>query len=414
MSIQMSDCTATSRPPVIILGVGITALGVARILGERGVPAFAAESSDPLVRRSRWFRTLADGPIPDGVSLGTWLSGLSLASAVLIPCSDHWVSEVARLHPSLRTRFPASIPATDTLERFVDKGRFAALLGETGTPHPFTREIDRPADLASIPDRVFSSAILKPRNSQRFLAQFGVKAVFVSSRDDAAIQLESFIDAGHPVILQEYVPGPATNHYFVDGFVDRLGEVRALFVRQRLRMFPLDFGNSTAMVSVPASAAAPAVAAITALLRRTRYRGMFSAEFKIDSRDGEFKLLEVNARAWWYVHFAARCGVDVCQMAVDDALARPVASVATYAVGRRLVFPYLDYFAYRDLRRRGQLSRWSWLRSWFGAMQPTFFVRDPVPGTFAFATVMAIFVVRRASDLVALILSAFADFGSTT
>jgi len=48
---------------------------------------------------------------------------------------------------------------------------------------------------------------------------------------------------------------------------------------------------------------------------------VFSAEFKFDERDGLFKILEVNARPWWYVDFAARCGVDVCRMAYRDALA---------------------------------------------------------------------------------------------
>ena len=50
------------------------------------------------------------------------------------------------------------------------------------------------------------------------------------------------------------------------------------------------------------------------------YRGIFSAEFKCDDRDGFFKILEVNARPWWYVEAAACAGMDVCSMAYHDAL----------------------------------------------------------------------------------------------
>jgi predicted ATP-grasp superfamily ATP-dependent carboligase len=154
------------------------------------------------------------------------------------------------------------------------------------------------------------------------------------------------------------------------------------------------------MVSVRPEAAAGAVSAITSLLTHAGYRGMFSAEFKLDPRDGVFKILEVNARAWWYVDFAARCGVDVCRMAYDDALERPVAEVKSYRVGQRLVFPYTDYFACVALRRRGQLSRASWMRSWLGAMQPVFQLRDPAPSMRATARIVATFLGSRLRRLV--------------
>jgi predicted ATP-grasp superfamily ATP-dependent carboligase len=392
---------AAGRPPVIVLGSGITALGVIRILARDGLQSFSTETADPLVTRSRWHRPLPGAPGDVGASsLGAWLERTGIRHAVLMPCSDHWVGEVAKLDPGLRKRFPASVPAADVLERFVDKGRFAELLRESGTPHPFSRVVDGEADLATVPDAVFSSAILKPRDSQSFFRRFGVKALHVSSRADAAEQLKALRTAGFPVILQEYVPGPATQHFFVDGFVDRTGIVRATFVRQRLRMYPLDFGNSTYMVSVRPEAAAGAVAAITSLLTHAGYRGMFSAEFKLDPRDGVFKILEVNARAWWFVDFAARCGVDVCRMAYEDALGRPVADVDSYRIGQPLVFPYTDYFACVALRQRGQLSRSAWLRSWLGAMQPVFQLRDPAPSLLASARIVATFLGSRLRRLV--------------
>ena len=386
--------------PVIILGTGITGLGVIRIIGRDGVTGFAAETTDPLLRHSRWYREL---PAPDAAvgkqTLEEWLRGLALDRAVLLPCSDQWVSRVSALDPALRTRFPASVPTTDTLERFVDKGKFAALLEDAGTPHPFSQILLSEADLATVPARVFDGAILKPRDSQRFFQRYKVKAFHTSSREAAAAQLRTLIAEGFPVILQEYIPGPATNHYFVDGFMDAHGAMQAVFARQRLRMFPLDFGNSTAMVSVPLSEAADAVASITTLLQRAKYRGIFSAEFKRDSRDGVFKLIEVNTRAWWYVDFAARCGVNVVKLAYNDALGRSVKRIEHYAVRRRLVFPYLDFYACLHLWRRGELSIIGWLMSWLGAMQPVFQLRDPSPGVRSFVKTMWAFFARRARRL---------------
>lgn len=372
------------RPPVIVLGTGVTALGVLRILGRDGLNPIVAESSDRLLRRSRWFRSF-DAPTPalDGANLANWLSQIPLERAVIIPCSDHRAGEVASLPEAIRARFPSSTPDARTLARFTDKADFADLLVETGIPGPFSKRLNCARDLDDVPESAFANAMLKPRDSQSFVARFRTKAVHVTSRRQAAERLAGIQAAGFEMILQEYIPGPATEHFFVDGFVDRTGAVRATFVRRRLRMFPTDFGNSTAMVSVPMTEAAPAIHAIESLLAAASYRGIFSAEFKRDRRDGRFKILEVNTRAWWYVDFAARCGVDVCGMAYDDALGKRVATVAEYRVGQRLVYPYHDFFAYRAMHRDDRLSTWSWLRSSIGAMQPVFQLADPLPGLAA-------------------------------
>lgn len=395
----MPDSVAVGRhrdPPVIVLGVGITALGVLRTLARGGITTLVAETADPLLRHSRWFRPLPRGTPPIGTSpLDAWLSALPLERAVLMPCSDHRVSEVASLPAPLRERFPAVVPAASTLARFVDKGHFAQLLQSTGTPHPFSAQLPHAEALNDVPDAVFADAILKPRDSQSFMQRYGVKALRVRTRRAAAEQLARVHGDGFAVILQEYVPGPATNHFFIDGFIDRHGTLRAVFVRRRLRMYPLDFGNSTALVSVAPDAARPAVDALTALLAGVGYVGIFSAEFKRDARDGMFRILEVNARPWWYVDFAARCGVDVCRMAYDGALGRAVPTLRRYQTGRTLVFPYYDRLAVEALHARGKLSFGRGLGSWVGAMQPVFQWQDPAPGIYATLTKAAGFVRRR-------------------
>lgn len=395
----MPESVAVGRhrdPSVIVLGEGITALGVLRTLARGGISTLVAETADPLVRHSRWFRPLPRGTPPIGSSpLEAWLSALPVERAVLMPCSDHRVSEVANLPSPLRERFPAVVPSATTLARFVDKGHFAQLLQSTGTPHPFSTQLPHADALNDVPDAVFADAILKPRDSQSFMRRYGVKALHVRTRRAAADELARVHGDGFAVILQEYVPGPAANHYFIDGFIDRHGTLRAVFVRQRLRMYPLDFGNSTALVSVAPDAARAAVDALTTLLAGVGYVGIFSAEFKRDARDGMFKILEVNARPWWYVDFAARCGVDVCRMAYDSALGRAVPTLRRYQTRRTLVFPYYDRLAIEALHGRGELSIARGIGSWVGAMQPVFQWQDPAPGIHATLTHAARFVRRR-------------------
>src|SRR5262245_8299203 len=386
----------TQSIPAIVLGSGITPLGVLRVLRRAGIPSYVAQSSDPLLRRSRWYRPL---PGPDvqrkDETVESWLERLPFERAVLMPCSDRWITRIAELPPQCRNRFPVSLSEPRVLRHLVDKGNFARSVQEIGIPHPYSKALDTHDDLTDIPNRVFDAAILKPRNSQSFQEKFGTKAFHVRGREEAAERLQVIRAEGLDAFVQEYIPGPAKHHYFIDGFVDRHGRIRGLLVRARQRMYPADFGNSTSMISVVPAAAAQAVESIQQLLTNIGYRGIFSAEFKLDARDGMFKIIEVNARPWWYVDFTARCGVDVCSMAYSDALGQDVPLVDTYQVGRRLVYAYADFIACAAMRRRGELSLWSWFRSWFGAIQPVFQWSDPLPAAAGAVEILTAFFRRR-------------------
>jgi predicted ATP-grasp superfamily ATP-dependent carboligase len=165
----------------------------------------------------------------------------------------------------------------------------------------------------------------------------------------------------------------------VDGFIDRQGTLRAAFARQRYRMYPSDFGNSSYMVSVPAHETAAPIADLQRLFRHVDYRGIFSAEFKRDPRDDVFKLIEVNVRPWWYVEFAARCGVDVCYMYYLDALSLPVASSMEYRSGERLVHAWSDFKAWTERRHADDAAGWGHWKAWIGSHRPKFAWDDPMP-----------------------------------
>jgi len=140
------------------------------------------------------------------------------------------------------------------------------------------------------------------------------------------------------------------------------------------------------MISVPIGDTGDAGATLRTLFADIEYRGIFSAEFKRDPRDGVFNLIEVNPRPWWYVDFAARCGVNVCAMTVRDALGEPVETISKYAVGRRCVFPYYDLPAVRTERAAGRLGLIGWASSWIGPYQPVFRWSDPMPALGELAT----------------------------
>lgn len=377
--------SSQSRTPAIVLAQGANALGVLRSLQLAGVPAYVACPPGDLVTRSRWFRP-TPGATPWDGTLGAegWsiLREMPLAQAVLIPGADDaalWLADLPQ--HNLAGRFKVSTSSRATQELLQDKARFAAFLRDSGIPHPPTFRIESAADIAAIPFERLDRLFIKPVNSQKFSDVLGVKGVRVSGRDELLKVWQHLQAQGFGLMAQEYVPGSAADHYFVDGFRDAGGRLTGLFARRRYRIHPIDFGNSSYCQSIPLGDIPAAVRDITELLARVDYRGIFSAEFKRDARDGQYRILEVNTRAWTYVEFASRCGVNVCEMAWQDALGLPVTVASTvYPVGAGCVNLPRDIRSLREqpADTRGSLAPvlWQWIRAHFHAFR----IDDPLPG----------------------------------
>ncbi len=367
--------------PALVLGQTITALGVVRGLARLGVPVYGISADPEIARFSRWYRRLPGAKLfRDGADLAAYLRPLPLDRAVLIAASDHGAVAAASLPPDLRRRFPTCVPSARLLAQLSDKEGLRRLLDRFGVPHPRTVAIESEADvhLADALDiwRVF----IKPRDSQEFLNRFGRKAVRPSNHSELLVLLRGLMEQDVPVVLQEYVPGPSWHHYYVEGFLDATGSVRAHFARQRLRMPPGDFTNSSATRSVPLDVVAPAVRALDRLMTGVGYRGAYSAELKRDARDGVLRCIEINVRPWWYIEFAETCGVNFVEMIYRDALGLPVPGVGEYRSGRSWIYPYYDFQACRHLVASGRMSVGHCVRSWLGSGWVGFAADDPMPG----------------------------------
>ncbi|WP_077441135.1 hypothetical protein [Rhodanobacter sp. C01] len=307
---------------------------------------------------------------------------MPLAEAVLIPGADDaalWLADLPQTE--LGARFRVSTSSRLSQEILQDKSRFAALLDSTDIPHPPTFRIDSAADIDAIPFDSLDRVFIKPVNSQKFSDVTGVKGIWVKRKDDLYAAWQKLHDQGFMLMAQEYVPGSSADHYFVDGFRDASGALTGLFARRRIRISPPDFGNSSYCQSIPIDHLQAPVDNMASLLARLDYRGIFSAEFKRDARDGQFRILEVNTRAWTYVEFAACCGVNVCEMAYQDALGLPVTVASrNYAAGAGCVDLHRDIGTVwaQDAAARGPMSRI--LLQWARAHYHSFRFDDPSPG----------------------------------
>jgi predicted ATP-grasp superfamily ATP-dependent carboligase len=372
------------RTPAIVLGKGVTAIGVMRSLARKGIDVFTVAPLGDLATRSRYFKpttarcgaTFSNQWTRDDYAV---LDRVDLTRAVLIPCSDVTAEWVARMPNSLKSRFYSSCPSIDCINVIQDKRAFAGLCANLKSPHPQCFPMEDDADLAKAPIESRSELFFKPSNSRQFLAKYKCKAMHIESRDQAQTLWRKFQSHQIRVLIQEFIPGPADRHFFADGYRDRDGVIRAKHSRQRLRAFPADFGNSSYCKQIPDEYIGSAWKTLEDLLAHIDYQGIFSAEFKYDERDRTYKILEINSRAWVYVEFASWCGFNVCWLSYLDALNLPLPELTANRTHAACVDLYRDYRSIRSHPSTDRPRRTALLSQWIASRKPLFCWDDPLP-----------------------------------
>ena len=367
--------------PALVIGSSLTALGTVRCLGREGITTFYINPVKDFVNYSRWNykNDKLNHIASSNLSIGQFLINSDLEGAVLYPCNDIFAHECASLSTDLSERFISTGPPSKILDILLDKSQFAEVLNANSIPHPNTILLKNESSIKQISKNEILNYFIKPTNSQKFYQQYGVKAYHFNSYECFYEKYDILKKDGYQLLLQEYIPGPANQHYYIDGYVNRNDEKRTYFARRRLRMYPADFGNSTFLVSIPLKDVSPALDALDYLFSKIKFYGIFSAEFKWDERDAKFKILEINVRPWWYIEYAAKCGVNVCKLAYDDALGIQGEYSKSYLLNSFLAYPYNDYCALFLKEKKRKIYLLYYMLIWIKSQKPFFTLDDPVP-----------------------------------
>ena len=91
---------------------------------------------------------------------------------------------------------------------------------------------------------------------------------------------------------------------------------------RRVRQHPREFGRAATYVETVDMPIIEELA--TRFLNAIGYCGLVEVEFKYDSRDGQYKLLDVNARTWGFHSLGAPAGVDFPFLSFADRIGETV------------------------------------------------------------------------------------------
>jgi predicted ATP-grasp superfamily ATP-dependent carboligase len=95
---------------------------------------------------------------------------------------------------------------------------------------------------------------------------------------------------------------------------------------------------------------------IVTYLTSLEYHGCFGAEFKCDTRDNRFKLLDVNARSTWYTSHNTVCGQNIILASYREAVGEAIESQLAYESGVYAITIVKDLQSMTAMFRNGTLS----------------------------------------------------------
>lgn len=251
---------------------------------------------------------------------------------VVIPASDQWVMALSR-HRELVEEFCVPCVANrEAVELILDKERFCRLGHAKGymTPRCWGCE-----DLGRLGEDEFP-ILAKPRlhrwssnDARRSTQDEMVRLRFTVIHDLS--ELDRFLEReegllGH-LFFQELVRGPTSNLYSFGAYVDRSSSILASVSGHKIRGCMTNHGDC----NLGERTTLPEEMVITAerIIADLGITGLIEFEYKIDSRTGESRLVEVNPRPWSWIGMAPACGVDLPLIAYRDltgALEPPVCS----------------------------------------------------------------------------------------
>ena len=299
-------------PGAIVLGGDYQGLGIVRSLGRHGVPVCVLDDEYSIARHSRYatfgFR------VPDlrdeDTAVQTLLDfgqRLDMKGWVLFPTRDEQVAALSRHRTALSEFFRVPAPCWETVRWMWDKRNTYKLAKQLNIPFPetwFPQSVD---DLDQI-ETPFPVA-LKPAIKEHFFYATKAKAWRADTRDELRelYTRASRVAGPGEVIVQDLIPGDGRHQFGYCAFF-KDGRAVGSMVSRRSRQHPHEFGRASTFVE---TIDMPALEALSErFLREINYYGLVEVEYKLDPRDCQFKLLDVNARTWGYHTLGLCAGVD--------------------------------------------------------------------------------------------------------
>ena len=370
--------------PVLILNCQIGALAIMRSLGSLGVtlygvdddknaPAFASRYC-----RGKYVKALDEQRPQEYLDFVIRIGKQLEKKAILIPTSDELSVFVAEYADKLSEYF--LLPRNDLrlVKDLMSKEGMYELATRHGVPTAFTvfprtlRDVQEYADGGAFP------VMLKGILGNRLQARTGVKMMIVHTKEELVEAYKELEDPDQPnLMIQEYIPGGDDQIYIFNGYFNEQSECLAGFTGHKIRQFPVHVGCASLGICKWNQEVADIT---TAFMKTVGYKGILDIGYRLDPRNGKYKVLDINPRVGQAFRlFVAEDGMDVVRALYKDLTGQLVLKRPPRE-GRKWVIENYDIVSSLHYYQEGSLGIGDWLRSFKGVEEGAWFSwKDPMP-----------------------------------
>lgn len=304
----------------LVVGGDYQGLGIVRSLGRHGVPVCVIDDEQSIARFSRYATYSVGTPSlrEEQQTIDTVLSvgrRFGLHGWVLYPTRDETVAAFSRHRAALATCFRVPTPEWNTVQWVWDKRLTYRRASELGIPTPRTWY---PRDVEELEEIPLSAPLaIKPAIKEHFIYATKAKAWRANTRAELSSLFSRAAAEVGPgeVMIQDLIPGGGEQQFAYCAFFKK-GRALASMVVRRRRQHPPEFGRASTFVE---AIELPILETLSErFLRAIDYYGLVEMEYKLDPRDGEYKLLDVNGRTWGYHTIGSGAGVDFPHLLFAD------------------------------------------------------------------------------------------------
>ena len=381
---------ANTSVPVLVLVASRSpllhgAVGVVRSLGRLGVPVYLARDEGPSATdSSRYLRgvfTVAFDPARPEQFLDDLLEvgGRIGRRSVLVPIDDLGALFLVDHAAPLRRWFLFPDQAPELSHSLASKKKLHLLCKGLGVPAPETAFPQTRDQVLSFAERARFPVVVKAIDPLVLHQREHARSVVIASSAEALLDVYDRIEIpGQPnLMLQEYIPGAAESIWMFNGYLDHQSRCLVGFTGVKLRQCLPHTGQTSLGICRHNAVVEEAT---KQFLAAVGYRGVVDLGWRYDTRDGRYKLLDVNPRIGaTFRLFVGNNGMDVARALYLDLTGQPVPASST-PDGRKWLVEQTDVYASLLYRAEGSLTARQWLWSFRGVQETAWFARDdPAP-----------------------------------
>ena len=378
-------------------------LGIARSLGEHGIPVIGLSSQPRIYGNYTRYAKIRFCPDsrnePEALLKFMLQFGEEMGCrSVIFPTRDDDVLFLDRYRRELEPMFILTVPPSGVVEACLSKWETYLWAKRARVTTPKCWQVENEAELRKILDDLPYPCVAKPvathhwRRGANWELVGSRKAIGISSPEELLAEYASVGRADHRLLIQEMVPGTDDNLVIAACYLNRDSKFVAGFNTRKLVQIPQGFGTGC----VVQAAHHPELFETTArLLETMRFTGIAEVEYKWDAARQEYQLIEINPRPWDQHRLGPTSGVDLIYLAYCEhaGLPQPVIqtrpSTAKWIAEDVFLFNALQLFWKRD-PLFGELLRLARGKRTYAIWSK----RDPLPSLVYMTTVFVPYLVR--------------------